>query len=125
MVAVEGLAVLCFILTVELPAGLPRKLADVVNWEYARIMLIPTLLMRAAGSTAVIAVILALGRQSLRSVGLTRRGFVLNVPIGIGSMAVAFLLLASAAVFGILLFRRVRAAVPASRDPSEGEQCRT
>ena len=58
-----------------------------------RIMVPPMLMIRATGSLIVIAAILAVGRQSIRSVGLTIRGLALDLPVGVGSMVVAYCLM--------------------------------
>lgn len=89
MFLVECMAGVLFLAAMGGPTDVPDDLADSAQWEFARIMLLPTLAIRAAGSIAVIAAILMLGRQSIRSVGLTFRGFALNLPIGVGSMVFA------------------------------------
>jgi len=63
---------------------------DAAEAALARVLLVPTLLVRAAGSILIIAVILRYRRQSVKSVGLGHRKLALNLLIGIGAVAVAF-----------------------------------
>ena len=64
--------------------------ADAGEATLARALLVPTLVVRAAGSILIIAVILRYRRQSVKSVGLGHRKLALNLLIGIGATAVAF-----------------------------------
>jgi membrane protease YdiL (CAAX protease family) len=103
MVLVECVATLWVILATDFPAGLPDDMAESARWEYSRILVPSMLVLRATGSLMVIAAILALGRQPIRSVGLTVRGFALDLPVGVGSMILAtFLMIVVLTVLGLM-----------------------
>lgn len=77
-------------LIVELPSASLEAGSSPINAELMRTLLLPTLTIRAAGSIAIIAMILAYRRQSAASVGLSRRGLALNCLIGVGATVVAY-----------------------------------
>ncbi len=90
---VECVAGLCIVLATGVPDSLPDDLLESAKWEQMRVMVPSMLMIRATGSLIVIMAILAVGRQSIRSVGLTVRGFALDLPVGVGAMVVAYCLM--------------------------------
>lgn len=69
-----------------LPVTTPQTTID-------RLMLVPMLLVRAAGVVATIAVILRHRNQSFRSIGLARKGVWINLLLGLATLAVAYALI--------------------------------
>ena len=63
---------------------------DVPDSEVNRVILVPALTLRAAGIITITALILRNRRQSMRSVGITRKGLALNLVLGVGAMAVSY-----------------------------------
>jgi membrane protease YdiL (CAAX protease family) len=70
--------------------GLTDDPSDEAISDFMRIAMVPMIVLRCATTIAVIAFILTIRRQTIRSLGLTLHGFLLNVPIGVGAMLVAF-----------------------------------
>jgi len=90
LLLVDFVATICIMLGTGRVPGLGDGVDDEAILDFARVAMIPMILLRSAGSVAVIAFILAIRRQTIRSLGMTLRGFLLNIPIGVGAMVVAF-----------------------------------
>lgn len=90
MFLLELLAGVAMGVIVDIPPGSLDAGFRPIESELMRTLLLPTLAIRAAGSIAIIAVILAHRRQSAASVGLSSRGLALNCLIGAGATAVAY-----------------------------------
>jgi len=90
LLLIDLVAGICIMLATGSVPGLADDANDEAMLDFARIAMVPMIILRCAGAILVIAVILAIRRQSVRSVGMTRRGFMLNIPIGVGAMVVAF-----------------------------------
>lgn len=93
MFLLELLAGTAMSLIVEIVPGSLDGGFSPIKSELMRTLLLPTLAIRAAGSIAIIAVILARRRQSAASVGLSRRGLALNCLIGAGATVIAYVMI--------------------------------
>ena len=71
-------------------AGLPEEVPDPA---VERILVLPVIALRAAGMIAIIAGALWFRRQSVRSLGVRRRGVALDCLLGPGATGVAFALI--------------------------------
>ncbi len=93
MFLLELLAGVAMGIIVDIPPGSLDAELSPIESELMRTLLLPTLAIRAAGSIAIIAVILARRRQSAASVGLGRSGLAMNCLIGAGATVVAYALI--------------------------------
>ncbi len=81
----------------------PRRGTTPTESALNRTLLLPTLAIRAVGSLGIIALILIRRGQSVRSVGLRRRGFPINCLVGVAATLVAYgLILLSTAVLWLV-----------------------
>jgi membrane protease YdiL (CAAX protease family) len=90
MFLLELLAGVAMGIIVDIPPDSLDAVPSPIELELMRTLLLPVLAVRAAGSIAIIAVILAHRRQSAASVGLSSRGLALDCLIGAGATAVAY-----------------------------------
>ncbi|MGD2108144.1 MAG: type II CAAX endopeptidase family protein [Phycisphaerae bacterium] len=103
MLLVEAIAAAWVLVATDSPVGLGDELSERAFWENARNMLIPTLALRAAGTFAVIAVVLGIRRQLMGSVGLTSRRLAVDLPLGVAAMVTASgLMFMTLAVLGLI-----------------------
>jgi membrane protease YdiL (CAAX protease family) len=94
LVLVEFLGAAFLSLALDVPIVPQPGVTDSAEWELTRVMLAPTLSIRAVGSILIIAAILACRQQSIRSVGLRSTGLLPNIALGVAAMMVAYVLIA-------------------------------